>query len=129
MSMTPDWPLWAWAGGLTGIAYGLAVAYVNTHTFYGRRRGLALTAEALIALALIAGEVCGLTGLWWLMRPLALAYVSVGGPVIVALFFTAVTVGASGEEYAQIQHIRDTSRPVRVARVRSGNGQVDPRAN
>lgn len=113
--MRPDWYLWALGGMVGGIAYGIAVAELNIHRCYGPRRKWLLFAEIAVAAGMIAGLVLGFTGLWWLARPLAAAYISIGGPVAVVLLVTGAAEGASEDEYAEIQRIKSrSSRSIRT---------------
>lgn len=128
--MRADWTLWAVAGMVIGIVYACIVARLNESYFYGPKRRYVLAVEAGIAIILIAVEVCGLSGLWWLMRWIALAYISLGGPIMVALLITGVATGASEEEYGEIERIVGNNQgPVRNAGLPGGQTAPDFRKN
>ncbi|MHB9033893.1 MAG: hypothetical protein ACYC6L_12715 [Anaerolineae bacterium] len=128
--MTPDWPIWALGGAAVGLAYGWVIARLNLRRYHGPKRKYVLALEAGIALVLIAVEVCGLTGYWWMMREFALAVISIGGPVMVVLLITGAATGASEEEYGQIDRILgNNAHPVRDASVPGGQTDPDFRKN
>jgi hypothetical protein len=113
--MTQDWLLWALHGLIIGTGFAVAVVKLKTHKLWVK------ILEAGIGLALVAGLVCGLTGLWWLWRPIGLAYLVLGGPMVVAVLIAAVM--ARGEERGEIERITgSTPGNVRDPGVRSGNG-------
>lgn len=123
--MSPDWPLWALGSFATGTVYAVSVAVLNRRNHNARGRRWMLAAEAAGAMILIAGAVCGITGLWWLLRPIALAYLLIGVPVAAALLITGAVVGGSEEEYAAVQRIRDAACAVRDTGVHGRSGDAD----
>lgn len=122
---SPDWPLWALGAGLTGAVYAASVAALNRRNHNARGRRWMLAAEASGALVLIAGAVCGITGLWSILPAIALAYLMVGVPVAAALLITGAVVGASEDEYAQIERLRSELGAVRDTRIRGGSADSD----
>jgi cytochrome c oxidase subunit IV len=125
--MTPDWPLWVLLGAISGFAYALAVYGLNYRRQRGGRFTYLVLAEIVVFLILAAGLIMGLTGLWWLWRYIALAYITLGGPI--AAVVLVITASKERDEYAEVSRIRDTVSPVRNAGLRGGKCPGDPRAN
>lgn len=117
--------LWALGAGLTGAVYAASVAALNRRNHNAKGRCWMLAAEAAGAMVLVAGAVCGITGLWWLLRPIALAYLLVGVPVAAALLITGAVVGGSEDEYAQIEKLRSKLGTVRDTRIHGGSADSD----